>query len=125
AAVACLPAADAAVAIVHQLVNLVIPASRLPRLDYTEAVPERSRTVVVVPLLLGSTEAVTRALDHIEVQFLANRDRQVRFALLSDFHDASAEHAPEDVAIIDAAVAGIRALNDAYRGAGSPEESPF
>ncbi len=113
---ACLPAADAAVAIVHQIVNVVIPALRLPRLDYADAVPEQNRTIVVVPMLLGSPEAVTQALDHLEVQFLANRDREIRFALLGDFLDAETEHAAEDVAIIDAAVAGIRVLNEAYRG---------
>ena len=125
-AFACLPAADAAIAIVHQLVNLFIPASRLPRLDYADAVPERHRTVVVVPLLLGSQESVARALDHIEVQFLANRDREVRFALLGDFLDAATEHTAADGAIIEAALAGIRLLNDAYRGEGGGElDAPF
>jgi cyclic beta-1,2-glucan synthetase len=121
-AFACLPAADAAVAIVHQLVNLFIPASRLPRFDFTDGVPQHHRTIVVVPLLLGSPEGVTRALDHIEVQFLANRDREVRFALLGDFLDSTSEDAADDRAIIDAAVAGIRLLNEAYRGGG---DEPF
>jgi cellobiose phosphorylase len=127
-ALAFLPAADAAVAIVHQIVNVVIPASRLPRLDYADAVPERDRTIVVVPLLLGSPEAVTRALDHVEVQYLANRDREVRFALLGDLPDAAAEHTPADAAIIDALVAGIRLLNEAYRGEpgkGGGVDAPF
>ena len=125
-----LPAADAAVAIVHQLVNLVVPASRLPRLDYERAVPESDRTTVVVPLLFGSIDAVAAALDHIEVQYLANRDPQIRFALLSDLLDSPTEHAPGDAAIIDAAVVGIRALNAAYRDRGSQtgearDDSPF
>ncbi|MGE5101808.1 MAG: hypothetical protein ACM3SX_17630, partial [Deltaproteobacteria bacterium] len=122
AALACLPAADAAVAIVHQIVNLVIPASRLPRLDYADSVPEQQRTIVVVPLLLGSAEAVTRALDHIEAQFLANRDREIRFALLGDYLDSANEHASEDAAIVDAAVAGLRVLNEAY---GGESQAPF
>src|SRR5207245_231855 len=72
-----LPAADAAIAVVHQLVNVLVPAERLPRLDYDEGVPHAHRTLVVVPLLLGSVDAVTRALEHVEVQFLANRDAQI------------------------------------------------
>ncbi|HWH53196.1 MAG TPA: glucoamylase family protein [Gemmatimonadaceae bacterium] len=120
-----LPAADAAVAVVHQIVNLVIPASRLPRLDYTDAVPDRHRTIVVVPLLLANLDAVTRALDHIEVQFLANRDREVRFALLSDFLDGASEHTAADTPIVDAAVAGIRLLNEAYRGEPNGSDAPF
>ena len=53
--------------------------------------PERDRTAVVVPLLVGSVEAAAQALEHLEVQYLANRDPQIRFALLSDFLDAPTE----------------------------------
>src|ERR1043166_1458102 len=115
-AFALLPAADTAIAIVHQVVPLIVPPDRLPRLDFQEAIPEPHRTTVVVPLLLGSLEAVAHALEHIEVQYLANRDPQIRFALLSDFLDSPTETAPTDDAIIAAAVNGIRALNAAYAG---------
>jgi cyclic beta-1,2-glucan synthetase len=111
-----LPALDVAIAIVHQVVPLIVPPDRLPRLDFQRAVPESDRTAVVVPLLFGSVDAVTHALEHIEVQYLANRDPEIRFAVLSDFLDSSSETAPDDDAIVAAAVDGIRALNLAYAG---------
>ena len=111
---ALLPAADVAVTIVNQLVNLVLPPDRLPRMDFTSAVPRSGRTVVVVPLLLGSVHAVREALEHLEAQFLANDDPQIRFALLGDFLDAPHEHEPGDREIVEAAVAGVRALNAEY-----------
>ena len=121
------PAADAAIAVVHQLVMLAIPPARLPRLDYQQSVPARDRTMVVVPLLLGSVDAVAHALEHVEVQYLANRDPQIRYALLSDFLDAAAETAAGDDAIVAAAVDGVRALNTAYGGAATDAacEAPF
>jgi cellobiose phosphorylase len=129
---ALLPSVDVAVAVLNQLVNLVVPASRLPRLDYTESVPASDRTVVVVPVLLDSVDSVSHALDHLEVQYLANRDSQIRFALLSDCRDAVTEHTSDDDAIVQAVVAGVRALNAAYGtpdlhdgGAPVPGESPF
>ena len=115
------PALDVAIAIVHQLVPLILPPDRLPRLEFEQAVPEADRTAVVVPLLFGSVDAVAHALEHIEVQYLANRDREIRFALLSDFLDSSSETAPSDDAILAAAVDGIRALNAAYAGDPSDE----
>jgi len=118
-----LPALDAAIAVVHQLVPLLVPPARLPRLDFERAIPEDNRTTVVVPLLFGSVDAVAHALDHIEVQYLANRDPQIRFALLSDFLDASSETEPGDDAIVAAAVDGIRALNTAY--AGDPDDAAW
>ena len=125
---AILPAADSAVAIVHQIVTLTVPPDRLPRLDYERTVPERDRTAVVVPLLIGSVEAVTHALEHLEVQYLANRDPQVRFALLSDLLDSASETTPGDDAIVAAAVEGVRALNTAYGGeanSGASDGAPF
>jgi cyclic beta-1,2-glucan synthetase len=111
---ALLPAADVAVTIVNQLVNLVLPPDRLPRMDFTTGVPPSARTVVVVPILLGSAETVREALEHLEAQFLANDDPQIRFALLGDFPDAANEHQPGDEEVIEAAVNGVRALNAEY-----------
>jgi cyclic beta-1,2-glucan synthetase len=111
---ALLPAADVAVTIVNQLVNLVLRPDRLPRLDFTTAVPRTGRTVVVVPILLGSVDAVREALEHLEAQFLANDDPEIRFALLGDFPDAASEHEADDGAIAAALVSGIRALNAEY-----------
>ncbi len=122
---ALLPATDVALAIVHQAVNFFVPPARLPRLDFERAVPERDRTTVVVPLLVGSVEAAAQALAHIEVQYLANRDPQIRFALLSDFLDAPAEIEPSDEAVTTALVDGIRALNVVHGGDTETHDPPF
>jgi cyclic beta-1,2-glucan synthetase len=121
---ALVPAADIAVALVNQLVTLLFPPSRLPRLDFSARVPAAQRTVVVVPILLGSVEAVEDALDHLEAQYLANDDPEIRFALLGDFLDGDAPTAPGDEAILEAAVGGVRALNVSY-GEKNAEISPF
>ena len=127
ALLALLPAADAAIAVVHQLVMLIVPPARLARMDYERSVPTGDRTTVVVPLLLGSVEAVGHALEHIEVQYLANRDPEIRFALLSDFTDSPTETAASDDAIIAAVIAGVRALNATYGDSGEnvPPDPPF
>ncbi len=120
ALLACVPASEIAIAVVNQLTMLIVPPARLSRLDYAKnGVPAEHRTMVVVPLLLDGPDAARDALDHLETQFLANRDPQVRFALLSDFTDAERETLPADAAIVDAAVDGLRALNMEY-GASSP-----
>ena len=125
---ALLPASDAAIAIVNQIAMLIVPPARLARLDYQLGVPEPDRTVVVVPLLLGSVDAVDDALKHVEAQYLANRDPEIRFAILSDFTDAPTETVETDDAILDAALQGIRALNEAHGGLakdGNAPSAPF
>jgi len=121
---AILPANDIAVTAMNQLLTAVLPPRRLPKLDLAKqgGVPEDLRTVVVVPTLFGSVEAVREALDHLEVQYLANRESHLQFAILSDFTDSPTETSESDGAILAAAEEGIRTLNAEYADGG---EDPF
>ena len=110
-----LPANDMAINVVNQLVTAFLPPRTLPKLDLHEhGVPPEFRTAVVVPTLFGSVEAVSEGLENLEVQFLANREAHLHFAVLSDFTDATSETREDDAAIVAAAVAGVRLLNDRY-----------
>ncbi len=101
----------------NQLVTAFLPPRTLPKLDlHEEGVPAEYRTAVVIPTLFGSVEAVREALEHLEVQFLANREAHLHFAVLSDFTDSPTETRDDDGAIVEAAVAGVRALNARYAG---------
>jgi cyclic beta-1,2-glucan synthetase len=111
ALLALLPASDLATALVQRLVSLVATPRRLPRLDVRGGIPADARTMVVVPTLLGGVEDVRHLLDHLEVQALGNLDPHLHFAVLGDFRDAPARETPADAAILDAARAGIEALN--------------
>lgn len=115
---ALLPALDIAIAATHQMVNAFVPPRVLPSLDLrgSEAIPAELRTAVVVPTLFDSVAAVHHALDHLEIQFLANRGPHLHFAVLSDFTDASTEVCAEDDAITSAAVQRVEALNARYAG---------
>jgi cyclic beta-1,2-glucan glucanotransferase len=110
-----IPVNDVAINLVNQLVTYLLPPRTIPRLEYRETgIPEECRTVVVVPTLFGSVGAIREALEHVEVQFLANRDARLHFAILSDFTDAPTEHRDGDEEILAAAVAGIQSLNAKY-----------
>ncbi|HEU5171828.1 MAG TPA: glucoamylase family protein [Gemmatimonadales bacterium] len=115
---ALIPAIDIAVTVMNQLVTAFLPPRMLCKLDLTRqgGVPAEFRTAVVVPTLFPSVDAVREALDHLEVQYLANREAHLHFAILSDFADAPGETRPDDAAIVDAAVAGVRELNARYGG---------
>ena len=110
-----LPAAHIAIAAVDQLVTALLPPRTLPALDLQRAgVPPELRTAVVIPTLFDSVESVREAFDHLEVQFLANREVHLHFAVLSDFTDAAAQSCAGDAAIVAAAVDCVRDLNERY-----------
>ena len=106
---ACILANDIAVNVVNQLVTAFLPPRPLPKLDLHEhGVPPEYRTAVVVPTLFGSVDAVREALENLEVQFLANREAHLHFAVLSDFTDSPTETRESDAAIVAAAVEGVQ-----------------
>ncbi len=109
-----LPASDLAIACVHRAVVLVVGPRRLPRLDYSEGVPDTARTMVIIPTMLTSSAGVDTLLEHVEVLALGNLDPCVHVAILSDFADADTGAAPDDEAILERAQSGIEALNFKY-----------
>ncbi len=105
------PASDFAVAVVNRVLAWAITPRRLPRLQFNGAIPEDARTMVIVPVLIGSLDGVDRQLEHLEVLALGNLDPSIHFALLTDFPDAAAPHLPGDDEILERARAGVEALN--------------
>lgn len=111
-----IPASEVGVAVVNKLVTALLPPRLIPKMDFREnGIPASSRTVVVVPTLFGTVAGVREALEHLEVQYLANPEAHLNFAILSDFTDARTETTPADAQIIDAARHGVNALNDKYK----------
>ncbi|HEX7706028.1 MAG TPA: glucoamylase family protein, partial [Thermoanaerobaculia bacterium] len=113
-----IPASELAIQFAQRLAAAAVSPRRLPRLDFGSGIPAASRTMVVIPTLLMSTEGVGRLLDHLEVQALGNLDDNVHFAILSDFPDADAESVPGDDELLAVAIAGIEELNRRHGGEG-------
>ena len=107
-----IPMSEFALAAVQKLASRMFRPQLLPRLELLDGVPEDARTVVAIPTMLTSLEGVAHLLEHLEVIAIANRDPRIQFALLSDFADAESEHQPDDQPLIEAARAGITALNE-------------
>ena len=106
-----LAASQLAVAMTNWAAGLLATPSMLPRMDYSFGIPPASRTLVVVPTLLGSERDIDDLVEQLEVRFLANRDAQLYFGLLTDFHDAAHERCPDDDALLRLARERIEALN--------------
>ena len=100
-----------AVGLVTWAATLVVQPRALPRLDFKKGLPPEHRTLVAVPAMLTDPATVARLLEGLEVRFLANRDSNLHFAILSDLPDAAAEMLPGDAALVGQAVAGIETLN--------------
>ena len=102
------------VAVVNWATTLLATPRALPRLDFSKGIPASARTMVAVPTMFGSVQAVRDLAEALEVRFLANRDDNLHFALLTDFLDADEAVLPHDDVLLDAARHEIESLNARY-----------
>ena len=121
-ALSLLCASRLAVALVNWLATLLVKPHPLPRMDFSEGIPPESRTLVVVPTMLTSSRNIESLVESLEVRYLANRDDNLYFGLLTDFRDANEEMTPEDGQLLRLARKGIEELNDKY---GNAKGDPF
>ncbi|HBL31621.1 MAG TPA: hypothetical protein DD490_32770, partial [Acidobacteria bacterium] len=114
------PAVTLAVSVFNSLLTLSLPPRVLPKMDFTEDLPDEARTLVAVPSLLTGAEEVAALLAGLEIDFLANPGKNLGFALLTDFPDAPRQVMPGDAELLRLATEGLRELAQRHGGAEPP-----
>ncbi len=110
-ALGALPAIDAAIAVVNRAVTMGFGATALPALELLDGVPSHLRTLVAVPTMLTTPQAIEEQIERLEIHYLASPEGNLHFALLSDWIDAATERAAGDDALLAAAAEGVARLN--------------
>ncbi len=115
------PASEAVAALIHRLVAESTRIQPLARLDFTGGIPADHRVLVVIPSMLSSVAASTELVHQLSLHWLASREANAQFALLTDWVDADTEKLDADQGLLDDVTSRLRALNRAYPAApGAP-----
>jgi len=107
------------IAVVNWLATLIAKPNLLPRLDYSDGIPSESHTLVIIPTMITSPRNIEDLAEALEVRFLANQDKNLRYGMLTDLKDAHYEKSEEDDKLISLAVKKIEELNKKYPGENS------
>ena len=108
-----LPASQAAVQIMNYLTTNLLPAEGLPKLDFSEAIPDDCVTLVAIPTLLLNEKQVHGLIENLEVRYLGNHDCNLHFAIVSDLPDSD-HPAQEENALVELCSKLITDLNERY-----------
>lgn len=112
-----LPVSQFAVELMNHTVTAILKPQALPKLDFSEGVPSDCKTLVVVPTLLLNEQQVRDLVEELEVRSLANQDRNVHFALLTDLPDSVEKPLERDThPLVSLAGELIDGLNERYAG---------
>ena len=110
-----LPALDLAIAIVNQAISHEIKPQLIPTLKLTAGVPDHARTLVVIPTLLTGDGSIDELINRLEIHHLATQQRNVFYALVSDWTDSDSESTDYDRVLLKAARDGIDRLNQQHQ----------
>ena len=108
------PALSVAKQLIDKILSRLIKPRFLPRMELSDDLTG-NETLLVLPVLLSSTNAVKETLEKIETHFFANREN-LSFAILGDFKEGNEEQQELDELIAQTAQAGIERLNEQYGG---------
>ncbi|PSK85920.1 cyclic beta-1,2-glucan synthase [Limimaricola soesokkakensis] len=98
---AAMPASEAASGLFNFAASMLKGPVRLVGFAFSRGVPQTAATLLVIPCLLSSRDAIDDLCRHLEVHYLANPTGHVTFALVSDWSDSPTETAPDDVDLLD------------------------
>jgi len=99
------------------------PARVLPAMSFDRVIPDDAATLVCVPALLTSTSQVEELVGRLEAHWRVEPDRNVRFALLTDWLDSDREEpTDEETTLLDRCAELVAKLN---RGTAVRSIEPF
>ncbi len=115
AILAFIPASEFAIGLINHFLTHLIRPRLLPKLDLSDGIPLLGRTMVVIPCMLSSRECIRDLIERLEIHAIGNSDKNLYFALLTDFKDSKSETTSEDDSLLRFAKEEIERLNTKYQ----------
>jgi cyclic beta-1,2-glucan synthetase len=109
-----LPASEIAIQLVNLFLARVFEPRLLPKLAFEHGISDEFKTLVVVPMMLLTPESIGQEIERLQIRALANPDKNLLFALLSDFSDADRQSMPEDDERLEVAKSAIQNIGERF-----------
>jgi hypothetical protein len=101
-------------AITNWITSLCVSPKPLPKLNFSKGIPEEARTLVIVPTIITGENQTEKIIEDLEVRYLANKDPNLLFGLLTDLKDSKEQINQEDAFLEQFAAQQINTLNAKY-----------
>jgi len=109
-----IPINEIIIGLINWTVSKISEVRLIPKLNFSMGIPDENKTVIVIPAIVNSKEKVKELMDKLEVAYCGNKDKNLYFALLSDFCDSDHESEEKDAEIIKCGIECARSLNEKY-----------
>lgn len=109
-----IPITEIVIQIVQYILGKIVKPKKLPKMDFSEGIPESCASFVVIPTIIGNKEKVKELMHKLEVYFLANKSENLYFALLGDCSSSKYEKDKLDNEVIEEGKRLVSKLNKKY-----------
>jgi cyclic beta-1,2-glucan synthetase len=111
---ATIPIMGLCIAMVNLAVTHEVAPKIIPGLELRKGVPDKARTLVVIPCLLTDEAGVEDLIQRLEVHHLATQDPNIYYAIASDWIDADTESSAADHELLHMAQRSLADLNSRH-----------
>lgn len=79
-----IPVSQIIIQIYNHFLTSIVPTRIIPKLDYTKGIPDKAKTMVVIPTIVSDTKKVKKMFETLETFYLVNKTDNLYFTLLGD-----------------------------------------
>ncbi|KGM97083.1 NdvB [Clostridium botulinum] len=108
------PCSEIVISILNWTITNTITPNFIPKIEFKEDIGEDNKTIVVIPTIINNVKRAKQLVENMEVYFLANSDKNIYFAILSDFKDSDKEKEEQDEKILNVSLKAVEELNKKY-----------
>ena len=101
--------------IINQIVSIFVKPKPLFKMDYSKKIPDKCKTMVVVPTIISNTDKIKDIFDQLETLYIANKTNNLYFTLLGDVKQSSSKVLEIDDEISKFGSEVAKALNKKYK----------
>ncbi len=110
-----LPLTEIVMQVIVYILSKIVKPKRIPKLDFSSGVPEEAATFVVIPTILQNREKVKEIAKKLEVYSLANKSKNIYYAILGDVTAGDKQEENFDKEIIEEGLKQVKNLNKKYQ----------
>lgn len=86
----------------------------IPKLDFSESIPDDCKTMIVVPTIIKDVDKVKKVFDNLEGFYITNKKDNLYYALIGDCMEYNQEGYENDEKIVKACYEMVEELNKKY-----------
>lgn len=110
-----IPISQLVIQIINQVLTSIIPPRVIPKYDYSKGIPEKAKTMVVIPTIVSNKEKIKNMFDTLESFYIVNKTDNLYFTLLGDVKAEKQATMPYDKEISEYGREYAENLNKKYK----------